>query len=306
MQFLTKKQVMMQSHKSITSWITIIALLGMVVSCNFSKPSQQEEDKRVIKLNYTDWTESVAITMLASTILKEKMGYEVELKLTDIESVYNELASGEADFFADAWLPNTHKQYFEQHNSEIDTVGVIFRNPKTGLVVPEYSRFISITDLAEDTIPIIGIDEGAGIMTSTKNALAHYGLQNALLSFSDDQMTFQMTDSIKRRKEIVVTGWEPHWIFSRHDVRFLEDPNQIFPADEHIYVVGNKESMKEHPHATELFGRMQLTDKQFNNLIDQVKMATDPINGIHQWMEKNKYIVNKWVQELQPERMKVM
>ncbi len=297
---------MIQSNKSITPWITIIALLGMIVSCNYSKPSQQEEEKRVVKLNYTDWTESVAITMLASTILKEKMGYQVELKLTDIESVYTELARAEADFFADAWLPNTHQQYFEQYKSEIDTVGIIFRKPKTGLVVPEYSQFTSITDLADDTIPIIGIDEGAGIMTSTRNAIAHYGLQNKLLTFSDDQMTFQITDSIRRRKEIVVTGWEPHWIFNRHEVRFLEDPDRIFPSNEYIYVVGNKESMKEHPHATELFRRMQLTDKQFNNLIDQVKMATDPINGIHQWMEKNKYIVNKWVQELQPERMKVM
>lgn len=297
---------MIQSHKYLPLWITIIALSGMIVSCNYSKPSQQEEEKRVVKLNYTDWTESVAITMLASTILEEKMDYEVELKLTDIETVYNELALGEADFFADAWLPNTHQQYFEQHKSEIDTVGVIFRNPKTGLVVPEYSKFTSITDLAEDTIPIIGIDKGAGIMASTEEALAHYGLQNQLLSFSDDQMTFQMTDSIRRRNEIIVTGWEPHWIFNRHDVRFLEDPDRIFPTEEHIYAVGNNESMKKHPHATEFFRRMQLTDKQFNSLIDQVKMATDPINGIHQWMEKNKYLVNKWVQDLQPERMKVM
>ncbi|MFW6351408.1 MAG: glycine betaine ABC transporter substrate-binding protein [Bacteroidota bacterium] len=297
---------MIQSHRNITLWITIIAMLGMVVSCNYSKPSQQEEDKRVVKLNYTDWTESVAITMLASTILKEKMGYEVELKLTDIESVYNELAGGEADFFADAWLPNTHQKYFEQYKSEIDTVGVIFRNPKTGLVVPEYSKFTSITDLVEDTIPITGIDKGAGIMSSTRKALDHYGLQNQLFPFSDDQMTFRMTDSIKRRKEIVVTGWEPHWIFNRHDVRFLEDPDRIFPTEEHIYAVGNNESINKHPHATELFRRMQLTDKQFNSLIDQVKMATDPINGIHQWMEKNKYIVNKWVQDLQPERKKVM
>ena len=119
-------------------------------------------------------------------------------------------------------------------------------------------------------------------------------------------MTFQMVDSIRRRKEVVVTGWEPHWIFSRHKVRFLDDPDQIFPKGEHIYVVGNKASMEEHPHATEFFRRMQLTDKQFNSLIDQVKMATDPLNGIHQWMEQNKYIVNKWVKDLQPERLKVM
>ncbi len=278
----------------------------MVVSCNYSKPSQQDAEKRIVKLNYTDWTESVAITMLAATVLEEKMGYKVELKLTDVESVYQELALKQADFFADAWLPHTQRQYFEKHKDDIDTISVVFRNSKTGLVVPEYSKYFSIPDLVGDSIQIIGIDEGAGIMTSTRNALAHYGIDSNLFTSSDDQMTFQMADSIRRRKEIVVTGWEPHWIFNRYAVRFLEDPDNIFPDDEHIYIVGNKESIKEHPHATDFFRRMQLTDKQFNNLIDQVKMATNPLNGIHQWMEKNKFVVNKWVKDLQPERLKVM
>ncbi len=290
----------------ISLMLTSIFFSGIMVSCNYSKPSQEKEDKRVVKLNYTDWTESVAITMMAATVLEEKMGYRVELKLTDVKSAYQEVANQQADFFPDAWLPYTQNQYFEQHINKIDTIGIVFRNPKTGLVVPDYSKYISITDLTGDTIPIVGIDAGAGIMTSADKALKHYKLNNRLITGSDDQMTFQMADSIKRRREIVVTGWEPHWIFSRHDVRFLEDPDNIFPTDEHIYVVGNKKSIEEHPHATEFFRRMQLTDKQFNSLIDQVKMATDPQNGIHQWIEKNKFVVNKWVKDLQPERLKVM
>jgi len=283
-----------------------VLLTSPFYSCNFSKTSQDEEEQRIVRLNYTDWTESVAITMLASAVLEKKMGYQVELKLTDIESVYNELAAGEADYFADAWLPHTHHQYFNQHEAAIDTIGRVFRNPKTGLVVPHYSNLQSISDLKEYQFPILGIDEGAGIMTSTQSAIAYYELENELLSLSDDQMTFQMADSIKRRKEVVVTGWEPHWIFSRHKVRFLDDPENIFPANEHIYSVGNKKSIAEHPNATEFFRRMQLTDEQFNSLIDQVKMATDPLNGVRQWMNKNEFIVNKWVKDLQPERLKIM
>lgn len=293
-------------QNNIILWISLIALSGMVVSCNYSKPSQEDAEKRVVNINYTDWSESVAISMLAATVLEEKMGYQVELKLTDVESVYQELAQGQADFFADAWLPHTQHQYFQKHKTHIDTISIVFRNPKTGLVVPDYSKYISIPDLIGDSISIIGIDEGAGIMTSTRNAITHYRLDNKLITSTDDQMTFQMQDSIRRRKEIVVTGWEPHWIFNRHEVRFLEDPDNIFPNNEHIFVVANKKSMEEHPQATEFFRRMQLTDKQFNYLIDQVKMATEPVNGIHQWMEKNKFIVNKWVKDLQPERLKVM
>ena len=294
-------------NKLLTPLIAALIVVSITPSCNFSETQKnKEEDNRKVKINYTDWSESIAITLLAATVLEEKMGYEVELKLTDVETVYSELGSGESDFFADAWLPRTHQQYFRQYESNIDTVGVVFQKPRTGLVVPDYSNFQSIPDLKETEMPILGIDSGAGIMTSTRQALSHYNLPNKLMTLSDDQMTFQMTDSLRRRKEVVVTGWEPHWIFNRHEVRFLEDPEGVFPTNEHIYSVGNKESMEAHPHATEFFRRMKLTDEQFNSLIDQVKVATEPRNGIHQWMEKNQYVVNKWVKDLQPERLKVM
>lgn len=276
-------------------------------SCQWSGSQQDKEDEnRTVQINYTDWTESIAITLLAATVLEEKMGYDVDLKVTDVESIYRELAEGEADYFTDAWLPHTHREYFVRHENHIDTIGRVFRHPRTGLVVPEYSELRSIPELKEKDLPILGIDEGAGIMTNTKEAIAHYGLENELMILSDDQMTFQMTDSLQRKKEVVVTGWEPHWIFNRHEVRFLDDPDGVFPTGDHIYSIGNKESMEEHPHATEFFRRMQLTEKQFNSLIDHVKMATEPRNGIHQWMEKNEYVVNKWVKDLQPERLKIM
>ncbi|MFO8002534.1 MAG: glycine betaine ABC transporter substrate-binding protein [Marinilabilia sp.] len=298
----------MKRFKSSSIILAGIFLLSVFCSsCNFSDDGKSgEEEQKTLNIHYTDWSESIAITLLAGTILEEKMGYEVELKLTDIESVYNELASGEADYFADAWLPRTHRQYFIKHEEKIDTIGKVFQNPQTGLVVPHYSELQSIPDLREKDMAILGIDEGAGIMTGTKEAIAHYGLENELVTLSDDQMTFQMSDSIQRKKEVVVTGWEPHWIFNRHEVRFLEDPDNVFPTDEHIYALGNKNSMDEHPNATEFFRRMKLTDEQFNSLIDQVKVATDPGNGVRQWMEKNKYVVNKWVKDLQPERLKIM
>jgi len=297
----------MKPWNIITTMFMITALMISFTSCQWSGSQQdQDEENRVVQINYTDWSESIAITLLAATVLEEKMDYEVDLKLTDVESIYRELAEGKADYFADAWLPRTHREYFVRHENNIDTIGRVFRNPKTGLVVPEYSDLRTIPELKEKNMPILGVDAGAGIMASTKEALAHYGLENELMVLSDDQMTFQMTDSIRRKKEVVVTGWEPHWIFNRHKVRFLEDPDQVFPTGDHIYSVGNKNSMEEHPHATEFLRRMQLTEEQFNSLIDQVKMATEPRNGVRQWMEKNKYVVNKWVKDLQPERLKVM
>lgn len=296
----------LQTLKNISFSIISLGLMLFLTHCNYSKPGEEGETSRTVKINYTNWTESIAITMLARVILEEKMGYKVELKLADVAQTYADVASGDADFFADAWLPYSQGDYFTRYKEMIDTVGVLYKTPRIGLVVPDYSNLISIIDLKDSDIPITGIDEGAGIMNSTREALSTYGLKNELLTLSDEEMTFQLMDSLKRRKNIVVTGWEPHWIFNRYEVRFLEDPDQVFPTNEHIYTIATRNMQDKHPHAYEFFRRLQLTEEQFNNLIDNVKLATDPVNGVHQWIKKNEYIVNKWVRNLQPERLKIM
>jgi len=99
-------------QKTVHSWICLITTLFLTVSCS-TKPSGEEE--MTLKMVYTDWSESIAITHLAAVLLEEKMEYSTVLKLTDVESAYREIAEGEANIFADAWLPETHKQYLAEH-----------------------------------------------------------------------------------------------------------------------------------------------------------------------------------------------
>ena len=41
--------------------------------------------------------------------------------------------------------------------------------------------------------------------------------------------------SIDANEWIVVTGWTPHWMFSRYPLKFLEDPKEEFGDSEHAY-----------------------------------------------------------------------
>lgn len=293
----------MVRYFSKTKVITLLILAAFLVSCNMSR---NKEDERTLRIVYTDWSESVAITYLSYVLLEEKMDYTVILKLTDVETAYREVASEEADVFADAWLPETHKSYFDEHSDALEMIGITYPEARTGFVVPEYSQLNSVADLDNYPHPIVGIDPGAGVMQKARAAIDDYSLPITLLELSEEEMVEQLADSIKRRKEIVVTGWEPHWIFARYDVRFLEDPDNIFGEREKIYTIAHKNLEEIHPNAVRFFERMQLSESQLNSLVYQVRLNEDPENGVKAWIDQNEYVVNQWVKNLTRERKKIM
>lgn len=288
--------------------ISLAALVALLTIHACTAPASQESvQERKVNLIYTDWSEAIALTNLAKILLEEQMAFEVQMKLTDVETAYAEVASGKADVFADAWLPETHKHYLETHANAIEQLGIIYPHARTGLVVPAYSQYQSIEDLKNKDIEIVGIETEAGVMYQTRYAIDQYGLDQAQLhSLSEQDMTEAFSESFKRREEIVITGWEPHWLFARYELRFLDDPMQVFGAQENIYAVGNKSLPERLPTVARFFERMQLSERQINSLIYFMHSEADPEDGVREWIHKNEYIVNQWVKNLKPERKKIM
>lgn len=149
------------SQKIVFQSMFKLVILFLLFSCT---GQSSVEEERTLKIVYTDWSESVAITHLSAVLLEEKMEYKVILKLTDVESAYQEIASGETDVFADAWLPETHKSYVAKHIGKIEKIGITYPEARTGLVVPAYSNLQVISDIKNYSNPLAGIDEGAGVM----------------------------------------------------------------------------------------------------------------------------------------------
>ena len=292
----------MNQDLSKTKIIALLLSFAFFVSCSTSTKPEKE---RSLKMVYTDWSESVAITYLSAVLLEKHMDYKVTLKMTDVEEAYREVANNKADVFTDAWLPETHKQYFNQHKENLEMLGITYPEARTGLVVPEYSELHSVTDLKNYPHPIIGIDAGAGVMQKAQTAINKYAQGKALLALSEEKMVEQLNDSIQRRKDIVVTGWEPHWIFARYNIRFLEDPDNIFGQKENIYIIATKNLEEEHPNAVRFFERMQLTKNQLNSLVYEIRISEDPVEGVKKWMEQNEFVVNQWMKNLTKERIKV-
>lgn len=278
-------------------------MIFLISSCG-NRPLDDEE--RTLRMVYTEWSESIAITYLSAVLLEQKMEYKVELKLTDIESAYREIAGGEADVFTDAWLPETHRQYIDHYPGKIERIGITYPEARIGFVVPDYSPLRTVADLKNYDGPLVGIDPGAGVMEKAGRVIEYYSLPNRLLNLSEEEMLTHLEDSVKRRKEIVVTGWEPHWIFAPYELRFLEDPDNFFGKDEKIFTVARTGLEEVHPHAVRFFERMQLSEKQLNKLLYHLHLNEDPREAVMEWIRENEYLVNQWVKNLRPERKKIM
>ncbi len=292
--------------KKMKLYLPVLALLFFSCSGATTQDNENNESREMLML-YTDWSESVAMTHLAQYLLERDLDFEVTLKLTDVETIFNDIAAGDADVFVDVWLPSTHSSYYEKHQASITDLGYNYLDARTGLVVPEYMDIESIEELKNRYAdPIIGIDSTAGIMRNAQKVISLYDLDNELIASSDREMSTKLENAVKRRENIVITGWEPHWIFYRYELKYLEDPKSVFNESERIHTIARKGFEEDHPDATEFFERMVLTEKQINSLLFQMRLQPDPVVGVKNWVNENEIVVNKWTRGLGTEREKVM
>jgi glycine betaine/proline transport system substrate-binding protein len=247
-----------------------------------------------------NWAEGVAMTHLAKVILEDRMGYQVELTMADVAPVFTALAGGDSDAFLDAWLPLTHKEYMERFQGKVEDLGTNYEGARIGLVVPAYVKANSIPELAAMKKAldgqIIGIDSGAGIMSTTEKALAAYKLDLRLMSSSGPAMAASLQDAIKRERPVVVTGWKPHWKFARWDLKFLEDPQGIYGAAESIHTLTRPGLEKDKPEVARFLRAFKLDDQQLGDLMGVVAEAKgDPSDAAREWVKRHEALVDGWL-----------
>ena len=252
-----------------------------------------------LKVAYPNWAEGIALTYLAKAILEEEMGYEVELTQADPGVIYGAVASGDQDFFLDAWLPHTHEPYWDEYGDDLVDLGPNFAYGVTGLVVPAYVKIDSIADLNSiaDELDgkIIGIGTGAGITRNTNTAIEEYDLDLVQVNSSGPAMTAALKNAIDEDKPIVVTGWKPHWKFGRYDLKVLSDPKGVYPIDG-CKTVANPEFVEEHPEVAQFLTNFVLTEASLLDLMLKIDDSDDDVADVaRDWMENHEALVDSWI-----------
>jgi glycine betaine/proline transport system substrate-binding protein len=106
-----------------------------------------KEDGKKIKLAYVAWDSEIASTNVVKYVLENNLGYKVEMLQVEAGPMWVGISNGDADAIVAAWLPSTHKDYYEKYKGKFEDLGPNLNGTKVGLVVPTYMEIDSIEDL---------------------------------------------------------------------------------------------------------------------------------------------------------------
>lgn len=218
--------------------------------------------------------------------------------------MWQALGTGDADAIVAAWLPTTHADYLSKVKDEVVDLGPNLDGTKLGLVVPEYTyeKVPSIADLNANADlfddKIVGIDPGAGLMSMTEKAMKEYGIDDlSLQSSSGAAMTSALANAIQNHQDIVVTGWTPHWMFARWDLKYLEDPKKAYGDAEHIDTVVHKGLKERMPQAYAILDNFYWTPEQMGEvMLMNQKPGSDPYENAKKWVSEHPDVVKKWTE----------
>lgn len=271
-------------------------VLTLITACSGMNEKQ-------IDFGYVDWAEGVAMVHVVQKVLEDE-GYNVNLKRSDAAPLFSSLAKGDSDVFLEAWLPVTHKDYWEKYGDDLEELGDSYSTAKIGLVVPEYMDDLdSINQLNDfkDELDgkIVGIDMGAGIMKATEDAIPEYDLDFDLQTSSESSMTAALKKAIDNKDPVVVTGWKPHWMFSRFDVKMLKDPKKVYGETEEMKIVARDGFKDDHPFVAEFLENMKFDDEQIGDLMQAFEDHNDTDEAAKSWISDNQDLIDKWMPEEQ-------
>lgn len=295
----------MKKSLSILALILVLSVTLVTVGCaNKEEPGGEgapKAEKKTVELAYVEWDSEIASTNVVKAILQEKMGYETEITAVGAAAMWQAVATDDVDGMVAAWLPTTHGHYLEEVQDKVEDLGPNLEGTLIGLVVPEYVTIDSIEELNENADKfngkIIGIDPGAGLMSSTEQVMEDYGLTNfELVEGTGATMTAALADAIKNEEWVVVTGWTPHWKFGRWDLKYLEDPKKVYGEEEQINTIVRKGLKEDMPEVYDFLDKFSWTpDDMAEVMVWNQEDGADMYENAKRWMNENEDKVNAWL-----------
>lgn len=283
-----------QAWRKWLGWLTALVLIIGGMSSMFASSNQESKH---VNLAYVQWDSEVASTNVLAEVLRQQ-GIDVTMTPLDNAVMWQSIAQGQADASVSAWLPNTHKPQYEKYKDQIDVIGQNMKGAKVGLVVPTYMDVNSISDLTNQANKTItGIEPGAGIMTAAEKTMEKYpNLKDwKLQGSSTGAMTVALGKAIQNKEDIVLTGWTPHWMFSKYDLKYLKDPKGTMGTDEVISTIARKGLADDQPEAFKIMSKFHWTSADMESVMLAIQDGKSPQDAAKDWIANNQDKVKDWL-----------
>lgn len=281
----------------------LIRIAGLVLAGMIATPAAMAADKGEIRIGLNNWAENIAVSNMWKILLEDR-GYDVELTSAGKSVIYSGIASDSIDMGLEVWMPKTDKQFYERFRENISLNDPWYKGTGLGLVVPSYVDIDSIKQLnanrekfKQNGKPaIVGIDPGSALVGLTEDAIDEYGLDMKLMTSSGPGMMSALERAYQRKNPIVVTLWNPHWAFAEYDLKYLDDPKNIYGKGENIHWMSRPELADEHPEVVGWMNAWHMNDQQVGGLMATIRKMDDPEEGARKWIGNHEDLVDSWFQ----------
>ena len=109
-------------------------------------------------------------------------------------------------------------------------------------------------------------------------------------------MTTALGNAVEEQRQIVVTGWTPHWKFAKYDLKYLEDPKNVYGGAERINTIVRKGLQEDMP---KVYSFLEKFYWQPDDMQEVMLTATDEqtsyFEAAKEWIRDNEEKVSSWV-----------
>ncbi|WP_100010239.1 glycine betaine ABC transporter substrate-binding protein [Lentibacillus sediminis] len=157
----------------------------------------------------------------------------------------------------------------------------------------------NVSDAVEHTI--IGIEPGAGATALTNNAIEEYdslaGWEH--VEGSTAGMLTELDEAIRNEEPIIVVGWNPHFMFAQHDLKYLEDPQGVYGEEEFIHTITRMGLEEDMPSANTVLDRFNWTVEDMEGVMLEAQDSSME-EAAASWVEANQDSVAEWTEGVEP------
>jgi glycine betaine/proline transport system substrate-binding protein len=259
-----------------------------------------------IVLGDPDWPGIWAKNAVVANIL-ENIGYEVEIKSLKNAIIYQGMLKGDVDIYLGSWMPSD-KPTREGLDGDLE---VVRKNLKEGLYtlgVPEYAweagvkSFADLDDYAEKFdhklyVGPVGWEFTTQIKKAVKNDV--YGLGDwELVNSSQTAMIANMKKAMAEGEWIATLAWKPHWMNYVMDIKYLEDPKDVWVnAESWVDTLTRQGFDEEQPEVYKFLTQFEVTNEMSNEWIYYIGYEDEePEKVADKWVKNNLDVIEGWLE----------
>lgn len=278
----------------------VFALLLTGVSMVLSPAEASAED--TVNFGYVEWPGVTVKTAVASRIL-EDIGYETESNSYMQQVLFQGMEAGDVDAFLGTWLPTMEVNYREyQESGAVEEVVTNLEKVLYATAVPEYVYDAGVTSMAdlhehadkfESTI--YGLEPGNDGNIIIQDAIDNgtYNLDDwTMMESSTAGMLAEVDRATSQEEWIAFNGWEPHWMNLAYDIKYLDDPENIWGEDDKVITVARSGFDEEQPNVYKFLEQFVLDSEIQNEWIYEYgHEERDPEDVAEEWIGNNMDLV---------------